>query len=818
MRFRRHFIASLFLIPGFCCLGLESVQAPAVPRGGQQSAGQTPVSVPDVLKSQTNLVLVDTIVADKKGNYVRDLEEKNFKVYEDNKEQTITSFTKGAEANTPGGPPQRHYMVLFFDNSTMDLSAQAYARQAAGKFIEKNVADDHVMAIADFGGTLHIAQNFTANADRLKQVVGNVKFSSVNPNDQDGAQVATVGGPSLTSTADFGARSMLLALRSLARNLQNVPGRKTVILFSSGFALNPEYMAELTATIDACNKSNVAVYPLDVRGLMAPGGSIAPSIANPRPPGFGCPQGMPGARLNGPLYPHENGEMALLLFPPDPLPQRQGGGGVGGGGVGGGGRGGGGVGGGGGGIGGGGRGGGGAPGGGGFGGGGGAPGGGRGGAGGGGAAPPGGGGRGGGGRPTGGNGGTRGGGGTRGPGSFGTPSRFGNNPLNQPCMILPQFPASASTNQEVLYALATGTGGFPIFNTNDLAGGLDKIAKELNEYYVLGYTPPAKPVEGACHTIKVQVVGQKGVEVRARSGYCDVRSFDLLAGKEEGKNLEQLAASASPGNIPVSLEAPYFFTGPNTARVNLSLNVPGDSLSFEKEKGKFHSEVYVLGIAFREDGTVGARFSDVAKVDLDKDQKKEFSKEPFNYQNTFDVAPGKYKLKVVLSAGGQTYGKYEMPLTIESYNGKQFELSGVVLSDKLQPASQSTADLDAAMLEGITPLVVNGVHIVPSSNNNFHRDEKVALYIEVYEPAPIVEGWPHVGINYKVVDRKTNQPVYTSPTLLINDKAQSGNPVIPFANLVPLDQFPPGAYRLEVLARDSNQNASPVHSADFDVK
>jgi VWFA-related protein len=807
MKYRRHSITFLFLISAICWLGLESIQAPAGPWGGQQPGAQAPVVVPDVLKSQTNLVLVDTIVADKKGGYVRDLEAKDFKVYEDNKEQTITSFSKGMEASAPGGPSQRHYIVLFFDNSTMDLPDQAYARQAAGKFIEKNVADDHLMAIADFGGTLHIAQNFTANADKLKQVVGNVKFSAVNPNDQDGTQVATIGGPSLTSAADFGARSMLLALRSLAKNLQNVPGRKTVILFSSGFPLNPQHMAELTATMAACNRANVAVYPLDVRGLMAPAGSIAPSIVNPRQPGSGCPQGIPGASLNGPLYPHESGELALLLFPPDPWPQRPGGGGgggTGGGGTGGGGggRGGGGVGGGG--TGGGGRGGGGAP---------PAGGGGRGGPGGG-AAPPGGGGKGGAGT-TGGNGGTRGGGG---PGTFGPPNGFGNNPLNQPCMILPQFPATASTNQEVLYALATGTGGFPIFNTNDLAGGLDRIAKELNEYYVLGYTPPAKSIEGACHTLKVQVAGQKGVDVRARSGYCDVRSFDLLAGKVEGKNLEQMAASPSPGNIPVSLKAPYFFTGPNTARVNLSLDVPGDSLNFEKEKGQFHSEVNVLGIAYREDGSVGARFSDVAKLDLDKEQKKEFSKGPFNYQNTFDLAPGKYNLKVVLSAGGQTYGKYEMPLAIESYNGKQFELSGVALSDKMQPVGQAAAGLDAALLEGKTPLVVNGVQIVPSSNNSFTRNEKVALYIEVYEPAPIVEGWPHVGINYKVVDRKTNQPVYSSPTLLISDKAQSGNPVIPFANIVPLDQFPPGAYRLEVLARDSNQHTSPMHSADFDVK
>jgi hypothetical protein len=41
-----------------------------------------------------------------------------------------------------------------------------------------------------------------------------------------------------------------------------------VVLFSSGFPLTSESESELTATIDACNKANVAIYALDVRGLV----------------------------------------------------------------------------------------------------------------------------------------------------------------------------------------------------------------------------------------------------------------------------------------------------------------------------------------------------------------------------------------------------------------------------------------------------------------------------------------------------------------------------------------------------------------------
>jgi len=48
--------------------------------------------------------------------------------------------------------------------------------------------------------------------------------------------------------ADFGARSVLLAVRSLAKNLRTVPGAKCWCCFSGGFALSPENESELTAT------------------------------------------------------------------------------------------------------------------------------------------------------------------------------------------------------------------------------------------------------------------------------------------------------------------------------------------------------------------------------------------------------------------------------------------------------------------------------------------------------------------------------------------------------------------------------------------
>src|SRR5229473_1318296 len=62
--------------------------APAAPAQPQTS--------PVVIRKESRLVLVDAVVTDKKGNYVRDLTDKDFKIYEDNKEQPVASFSSGA--------------------------------------------------------------------------------------------------------------------------------------------------------------------------------------------------------------------------------------------------------------------------------------------------------------------------------------------------------------------------------------------------------------------------------------------------------------------------------------------------------------------------------------------------------------------------------------------------------------------------------------------------------------------------------------------------------------------------------------------------
>ena len=765
---------------------------PAKPEAPVQ---QQPVATTPVIRTESRVVLVDAVVTDKKRNYVHDLSQKDFKVYEDNKEQAVTSFSFG---NDPSGPlnAQKHYMILFFDNSSMASPDQIQARAAATKFIEKGAGPDRLMAVVDFGGSLIVRQNFTTNAQLLTAAVSGVKNPNIETNGQSAAlaspvMIASSGMSSISSAeADFGARTMLLAVRSLAKNLRSVPGRKMLILFSAGFPLTTERLSELTATIDACNKANVSIYSLDVRGLMAPALPVPTgSITQPHP-----------ARSSLAASSREAGSgrprLVLASFSPASAadPQKPGGGGGGGGHPGGG-----------------------AP-------GGGAPGGGAGGKGG----APGGGAGGKGGAPGGGTGGGKGGapGGTGGgkpgggnPGGVTRPinspyNNYYNNPNNAPRTILPQIPTSATTNQQILQALAEGTGGFSIYNTNDLLGGLDRISREQNEFYLLGYVPASSP-EGSCHTLKVKME-HGGMQVRSRSGYCNVRPANPLDGRPIQKQMELQAAGSQPGAIHGSLQAPFFYSAPNIAQVNLAMEIPGDSVIFNKEKGKYHANVNVLGIAYNPDGSVGARFNDTLNLDLEKDEWKEFTKQPYRYQNQFDAAPGAYKLSVVLSSGGDNFAKFETPLKIDAYDGKKFTLGGVVLSKTIQPVDQIPTDVDATLLEDRTPMIVKGMQITPAANYSFKQSDRVVIYSQVYAPLLTTDAPPRVVAGYSILDASNKQVFFSGP-IALEEYVQKGNAVVPFGLMVQVKDLPPGNYRLVLQAADGAHNQAPPREAQFTV-
>ncbi|MGH9407252.1 MAG: VWA domain-containing protein [Terriglobia bacterium] len=301
-------------------LPLQAGQRAAQPAAGQ--IGYQNLSQRYTLKITSNVVLVDVRVTDRKGNPVTDLKQSNFKVSEDGVPQKIDSFDleniqklaqetgengKPAEVNLATLPPtttqdtykrlvQNHRLVvLFFDLSSMQIPDLLRALQSAQNFIKTQLTPADLVSIVTYSSDLRVVQQFTNDRDVLARAVRSVQVGQSSTLASNGS-VGDAGGtdsfgntvvtqdtadaftPDQTEFNIFNTDEKLSALQSLADLLRAVPGRKSVIHFSSGIEqTGVDNEAQLQATIDAANRADVSFYTVDARGLMAmpPGGDAS---------------------------------------------------------------------------------------------------------------------------------------------------------------------------------------------------------------------------------------------------------------------------------------------------------------------------------------------------------------------------------------------------------------------------------------------------------------------------------------------------------------------------------------------------------------
>jgi len=275
------------------------------------AAGQTPT-----FTTNSNLVIVDVTIKDKSGKPIEGLKPEDFTVLEDNKAQKISVFeyqriTMESEppptltlddqlklpedpkttitSSTPGRIQfhDKRLLVFFFDFSSMGIPEQLRAQDASFDYLKKHITKDDMVAVLFFSGTGNplVLSDFTSDRDVLDTVIKGLPIGE----DADLAGLADTGDPNGQDTgaafvADetefniFNTDQKLAAIEKAAKMLSSFPEKKALVYFSSGVSkTGVENQAQLEASINAAVKANLAIYPIDARGLMAdpPGGDAS---------------------------------------------------------------------------------------------------------------------------------------------------------------------------------------------------------------------------------------------------------------------------------------------------------------------------------------------------------------------------------------------------------------------------------------------------------------------------------------------------------------------------------------------------------------
>jgi VWFA-related protein len=282
------------------------------------AAPPPPPRRPAVFRADIELVFVNVVVRDGKGAPVRGLTKDDFVVTEDGKGQTVETFdveevpTQALPADavpqgdatplpllkpraTPPTPAEldealtgHRLVVLLFDSLPPEQLARAL--DSARNYIDKRMAAADLVAVAAVDSGLKVHQDFTADREKLQAALdtlqgiddtGAATDTTATATDEADAAAAAEAVSTAAEASElemFDIDQRLRALETLSTALSPLRQKKSVIYFSGGMGgTGVDNQVEMRAAIDRAVRANVAIYPVDSRGLEAvvPGGDAS---------------------------------------------------------------------------------------------------------------------------------------------------------------------------------------------------------------------------------------------------------------------------------------------------------------------------------------------------------------------------------------------------------------------------------------------------------------------------------------------------------------------------------------------------------------
>ena len=296
-------------IPAVCTALLlvsAAAQQPTAPRPIESSGAKFTTSA--------NLVIVDVKAKDKNGAVIEGLKADDFTVLEDGKPQKVSVFEFQKIATEPeppetltladqlklpeapkteitvANPGQIHYhdkrlLVFFFDFSSMAVSDQLRAQDAALEYLQKHITKDDMVAILFFASAVQVLTDFTDDRDMLTRIIKQLPIGEASElagladtDDDNGEDTQAAFVADETEFNIFNTDQKLAAIETAAKMLKNFPEEKALVYFSGGVSRSGlDNEAQLQASVNAATKANLAIYAIDARGLMAapPGGAAS---------------------------------------------------------------------------------------------------------------------------------------------------------------------------------------------------------------------------------------------------------------------------------------------------------------------------------------------------------------------------------------------------------------------------------------------------------------------------------------------------------------------------------------------------------------
>jgi GWxTD domain-containing protein len=246
-----------------------------------------------------------------------------------------------------------------------------------------------------------------------------------------------------------------------------------------------------------------------------------------------------------------------------------------------------------------------------------------------------------------------------------------------------------------------------------------------------------------------------------------------------------------------------------TVLTPITVQIANSDLQFQNKDGVMHGVLDVYGEITSLGGHIVDTHEKSLVLDVPEHEFQLYQSHKSVYQYAIPLRPGRYKLSLVVKDDLNGHmGSEELGIMVPSFSeDKGLTHSSLILADQIQPLPTSQV--------GTGMFVIGGTKVRPSVNNTFTRDQKLGIYMQVYNLGidPKTQK-PSLDLSYEV--DKDGKPLLDQPEDAANLKKASQQFTV--VKTMGLKGLAPGKYTVQIKVTDNIKKQSVSPSASFEVR
>ena len=184
--------------------------------------------------------------------------------------------------------------------------------------------------------------------------------------------------------------------------------------------------------------------------------------------------------------------------------------------------------------------------------------------------------------------------------------------------------------------------------------GIKLLAGAPEAIYLLGFAPQNLKFDGRYHELKVTLRNPKGFTIEARPGYYAPNHAADPAEQSKEEIQAAFFSTEDIREIPATMEAQFFKTGPHDATVDILARVDVKQLNFKQQDGRNRNDVTVVSGLFDENGNYVAGIQKTLELRLKDETLATRLATGMVVRSSIKTKPGRYLVRVVVrDAEGQ---------------------------------------------------------------------------------------------------------------------------------------------------------------------